>query len=181
MNVEHKRPQQWSPLSTPQLQRHLGDFNEWVLCGGNSVDEWLGRTTRTHADTDIGVFRSQLENCLSRFDRRQVFLCDPPGHHRQWDGKQVAIGVHDIWISDYEGDNWLLQIMVFDDEGDEVFYRRDPRIRWPKHCHGISVNQVRLLNPLITLLYKANRKTLEAKDAMDIGNLIASLPELIHH
>jgi hypothetical protein len=69
-------------------------------------------------------------------------------------------------------DDWVLQVMVFDDEGDEVVYRRDRRIRWPKCQHSVAVVGLRVLNPFITFLFKANQTTLEEKEIHDLIKLI---------
>ena len=61
-----------------------------------------------------------------------------------------------------------MQIMVFEDDGDRVFYRRDPRISWPKWSHSSSIDGLEVLNPLITFLYKANKLKMDEKDVMDI-------------
>lgn len=173
-------PTHWQSPSIPQLQTHLAGFRDWVLCGGHSVDALLGRQTRAHGDIDIGVLRSRLTACLNAIGHERVFLCDPPGQHRAWDGGEVPARVHDIWISDAAREHWVMQILVFDDEGDEVYYRRDPRIRWPQRSHAVAgADGIALLNPLITFLYKANRQALEDKDAQDLGNLIAALPDLL--
>jgi hypothetical protein len=98
-----------------------------------------------------------------------VFLCNPL---RAWDGKPVPPEVHDIWIADKDGDCWILQIMIFEDDGPEIVYRRDPRIRWSKCSHTIRIGDVRILNPAITQLFKCNQPEMQDKDADDMRVLI---------
>lgn len=167
-------PSDWQPAALGELQAQIGDFTEWTLCGGYSLDLILGRKTRPHGDIDVGVFRSQLIPCLRSIGSERVFLCSPPGTQIPWDGEAVDPAVHDIWISDPLREHWVLQIMVFDDEGDNVFYRRDRRIRWSKRYHSLKVGDVPVLNPFITFLYKANKDSLGEKDVIDIINLIAT-------
>ena len=164
MNV----PIEWKPAAIHELQRHLGGFTDWTLCGGCSLDLIVGRKTRSHTDIDVGVFRSQLVTCLHAIGKDQVFLCRPVGSRVLWDGSAIDPGVHDIWISDRDRKRWLMQIMVFEDDGDRVFYRRDPRISWPKWSHSSSIDGLEVLNPLITFLYKANKLKMDEKDVMDI-------------
>ena len=171
-------PNEWKPLAIRDVQQQLGVFTEWTLCGGYSLDLILGGATRPHGDVDIGVFRSRLIPCLRCIGRDRVFLCSPPGTQTRWNGDDVDPAVHDIWISDSLGKFWVLQIMVFDDEADTVFYRRDRRICWPKRSHSLPIGDVQVLNPLITLLYKANKTDLEEKEIMDISALIAAAPKL---
>jgi hypothetical protein len=66
--------------------------------------------------------------------------------------------------------------MVFDDDTDRVYYRRDRRISWSKKSHAIKVDGIRVLNPLITFLFKANKPALEDKEIHDIVQLIENKP-----
>ena len=134
-----------------------------------------GHDTRDHGDTDIGVFRSQLCDCLRVVGANRVFLCRN-GAHERWSGRGVPEDVHDIWISDAEGSYWVLQVMVFDDEGDAVIYRRDRRIRWSKKHHSVSISGLRVLNPFITFLFKTNKTALEEKEIHDLVKLIENDP-----
>jgi hypothetical protein len=166
MNPEERK---WRAASAEEVPSILGNFEDWCLCGGHSVDLLAGRKTRDHGDIDIGVFRSDLSDCLNHIRPEQVFLCNPL---RAWDGKPVPPEVHDIWIADKDGDCWILQIMIFEDDGPEVVYRRDPRIRWSKCSHTIRIGDVRILNPAITQLFKCNQPEMQDKDADDMRVLI---------
>lgn len=53
-----------------------------------------------------------------------------------------------------------------------MIYRRDRRIRWPKTCHAIEIDDVRVLNPFVTFLFKANKSQLEDKEVRDLVQLI---------
>jgi len=162
----------WKPLEVEEIQEHLGSFEAWCLCGGRSLDWLLGRATRGHGDTDIGVFRSDLLPCLEGIGASRVFVCEPAGGLTPWDGAELPDGIHDIWITDPGGQHWILQVMVYDDIDDYVVYRRDARIRWSKSSHAITARGVRVLNPLVTMLFKMNRAELEEKDCRDIQILI---------
>lgn len=165
-------PTKWRPLPVERLKGELAGFDDWVLCGGYAVARLTGRDARPHGDVDIGVFRSQLEACLTVLGRGRVFLCRD-GRHHAWDGAGIPAGVHDIRVTDLEGRYWVLQVMVFDDEGDRVIYRRDRRISWSKRHHAVEVDGLKVLNPLVTFLFKANKVQMEAKEAHDLMRLIA--------
>jgi hypothetical protein len=167
-----RMPREWKPIALRELQTNLGSFTSWVLCGGCSVDLVLGTQIRSHADVDIGVFRSEVLSCLHQIGKERVFLCSSPGVQTPWNGKTVPVAVHDIWITDPLREHWSFQIMVFDDEGEKVVYRRDPRIRWLKASHSLTIGDIRVLNPLVTFLYKANNSKMEEKEIMDITALI---------
>ena len=169
-------PEIWKPLRLEDLSGICGKFKNWILCGGHSVAVYTGSDTREHGDVDIGVFRSELNECLSAIGPDVVYLC-VNGGHVAWNGDLVPESVHDIWVCDKERNNWILQIMVYDDDGDLVFYRRDRSISWSKESHSIPVGDIRILNPFITFLFKSNRKGLEAKEKHDLMKLIETKAE----
>ena len=170
-------PAEWRPVAVEDIQKELRNFRHWVLCGGYSVDHWARHLTRSHGDIDIGIFRSDVHECLKAIGRDRVFLCSPPGVHTAWPGDEVPEAVHDIWIADEDCRFWILQIMIFDDDGDRISYRRDRRIHWSKQSHAINVAGIRILNPLITMLFKSNKNPLEEKDVADIMTLIQTHAE----
>ncbi|WP_339730477.1 hypothetical protein [uncultured Gimesia sp.] len=105
----------WQSLPVADIQSTFGGFTNWVLCGGRSIDWILGKTTREHGDTDIGVFRSDLIACLNSIDQQRVYLCDPPGQLLAWDGISIPEHVHDIWITNADYGHWTIQLMIYDD------------------------------------------------------------------
>ena len=169
----------WKPPAVEEIQEYLGDFCDWCLCGGVSLDRFLGRATRSHTDIDIGVFRSDITECLRAIGAGRAYLCCPSIGLAPWEGGDVPEEVHDIWITDQSGSHWALQIMVYDDDGDTVIFRRNPPITWSKSAHTICLGDVRILNPLVTMLFKATSSSLEAKDAQDIGRLIEGMADVV--
>ena len=162
----------WRPYDLSEIIQTLSDNNNWILCGGHSVDLWLKKETRKHSDIDIGVFRSDLKVILDELKDHEVYLCDPPGSHRKYDGI-VPERVFDIWIA--KSGWWVFQIVVFDDIGDMVVFKRNRDIKWHKKIHYVTVGGVRILNPAISLLYKITDKQPEKKTVMDICNIINGL------
>jgi hypothetical protein len=176
MNMVNQPPDiaNWQPLPVEKIQDHLGTFRNWCLCGGQSLDWIIGRITRRHGDTDIGVFRSDLTTCLESVGPEKVFLVHQ-GRIEPWDGGNVPKEIHDIWITEPMGRYWIFQVMVYDDAKDTVVYRRDPRIQWKKSSHAVEIRGLSILNPIITLLFKLNRAGLEEKDCGDIRMLIEEI------
>ena len=168
-------PKTWRPLTLADLEGELAGSDRWVLCGGHSVAVAVGRDTRTHGDIDVGVFRTDLREFLRMIGQDRVFLCRQ-GAHQKWDGADVPEDVHDIWVTSRDGGFWAFQIVVFDDDGEEVVYRRDRRIRWPKSSHACTVDGIRILNPLVTFLFKVHRREPEEKDVHDVRELIRNWP-----
>lgn len=162
----------WKPLPLKELSSELKGFDDWVLCGGFSIELLTGKSVRSHGDVDIGVFRSQAEACLSVLGQQRGFLCKNKKHYL-WDGQTIPPDVHDIWVTDKNHKYWMLQIMVFDDDSDQVIYRRNPKITWSKEHHFLDLGWIKVLNPYVTFLFKANRPQLEEKDIKDIMLLIS--------
>ncbi len=162
----------WDPIAEEDIQSALGSFTAWCLCGGKSLDRLLDRETRRHGDTDIGVFRSDLMHCLPAIDGRDIFMCDPPGHLVRWQGQAVADHVYDIWITDAQAESWSLQILVYDDDSQYVYYKRDGRIKWPKAIHALPIGSLRVLNPMVTFLYKVGAKAYLDMDIHDMQVLM---------
>ncbi len=160
----------WNPVQPDQLPQLLKGFSDWCLAGGCSVDWLIGKTTRTHADTDIAIMRSDLRSCLACFSQDQVLLCAKKGLLVPWQGTQIPEDIHSIWIRDQQ--NYILQILIFDCHDDTISYRRDKRIRWPLASLWIEHRGMRLLNPGITMLFKLHGRELLPKDCHDVGLLV---------
>ncbi len=162
----------WKPLDPENIQDAFGEFRNWTLCGGFSIDMIVGRKTREHADIDIGVFRSQAEEALRALNDLLPYLCDPPGKLRRWNGEKVPERIYDIWLLDRKASSWVMQVMIFDDDGETVYFKRDKSIFWSKENHAIVRNGIRVLNPMITMLYKITSSDLREKDYADLHQLI---------
>ncbi|MEM7364862.1 MAG: hypothetical protein AAF525_12630 [Pseudomonadota bacterium] len=170
----------WQPVTRKELPARLGHFRDWFLCGGESVDHFVGRTTRAHGDIDVGVYRSELMACL-RSVHGIPYLCDPPGSVVRWQGGDVPQHVNDIFVADHAETHWMFQILVFTDRGDRVVFKRNDSITWAKSAHVIEENGFSILNPAITLLYKTTNGRNEPKDLQDIVTLIESCAERLGH
>ncbi|PCJ56293.1 MAG: hypothetical protein COA79_19180 [Planctomycetota bacterium] len=165
-------PTNWKPIDISEIQSNLKDFKKWALAGGHSIDWFLNKNTREHADIDIGVFREDLFDCLTAIGRKRVYLCSPPGSHLLWDGGDIRNSVYDIWVTSESMEQWAFQIVVYDKNGSVVTYKRDNRIKWSTKNHILSIRGLNIINPQITILYKLNRQKLEDKDCLDISNLL---------
>lgn len=160
----------WKILSPDAIQAELGDFMDWFLCGGLSLDVYLGEKTREHGDTDIGIFSQDLAKCLEKISLKRVFVAHGTlTPIKEWDKSK---GFYNLWVADESGENWIFQIMICETDGKMVKYRRNSEISWPIEAHSIKIGKLKILNPLITFLFKANQKTLPMKDCADISALI---------
>lgn len=164
-------PSQWNPAAVDEIQSICGEFEDWVLCGGHSVSLLTGENRRPLGDIDIGVFRSQAVECLRSIGQEKVFL-SANKTLIPWDGTAVPDEIHDIWIADPATNEWVLQVMIYDDDENRVYYRRNRSISWSKDSHSLMKNGIRILNPFVTFLFKSNRANLEEKEVDDLIHLI---------
>lgn len=120
-------------------------------------------------------FRSDLEDCLTAIGNDRVSLCDPPGKFLPWSGEMVPQHIDDIGVTSTDRAKWVLQIMIYTDEGNGVCFKRNPSIRWSKTSHLWQIGDFRILNPMITILYKSNKQAPAEKEIHDIQLLIKEI------
>jgi len=149
----------------------------WWIAGGWAIDLHLGRQTRSHADIDVLILRSDqalLQRHLGGWD---VQAADPPGSLRPWSrrGDVLPPGVHDIWCRRSPLSPWCLQLMLAEESDDQWVYRRDTRIRRPvAELDGpASSIEHRVLSPEVQLLYKSAHP--REKDHADFDAVVGYL------
>jgi hypothetical protein len=132
-----------------------GFERQWFLCGGWSVDAWLGRVTRDHADIDVAVFQDE-QAALYEFMADRV----PIGHddnvddstQEPWAGRWLDMPAH-IHAKE-AGIEWDFQLS--DREGTDLLLRRDPRHTLPlTQATGMTGWGIPALAPPVIVYYKA--------------------------
>ena len=163
----------WQPLSVAEAVHLFQDAPfAWGLAGGYAVEQFVGKSIRTHDDLDVIVFRDQQYLVQSWLKDWQLYAADPPGTLRSWEPNEyLPYGIHDIWGHQPTTTVWQLQLMLAEVEGDEWFSRRNRLVRGERHdllsiYHGIPCVRIE-----VQLLYKAHHR--RAKDDIDFH---ASLP-----
>jgi hypothetical protein len=159
----------WNPFTLAELEKVLEDDSNWFLDGGHSLDVYLGRTTRAHADTDIGVFSTDVELLLSQLIQRgyDVYIANKK-LTRYLENKFDSTD-YNYWIADSTG--YRLQILVYTLENDRVLFRRSKRISWPEKDFVLLAGPWRLANPLVTYAFKVTNIDPLQKDMQDIDTL----------
>jgi hypothetical protein len=167
VTTEEERP--WRPLDPAGTAALLADLGcRWWVAGGWALDLHLGRQTRAHADMDVVLLREDQLTVQAHLGGWTLMAADPPGSLRDWEpGELLATGVHDVWCRPFGSDEWALQLMIIDPEGDDWVYRRDQRISrpLPTITGEASTQAMPVLAPEIQLLYKSHRP--RAKDQRD--------------
>lgn len=131
----------------------------WFLCGGWSVDGWLGRSTREHQDIDIAAFHDEQAALYA-------FLADriPIGHddnvddstQEPWAGRWLDMPAH-IHVRE-PGIEWDFQLS--EREGTDLVLRHTPRHVLPlEHATGMTDWGVPALTPPVIVYYKAISQT----------------------
>ncbi len=168
----------WSPLAPTEVGQTLRQFRRpWWIAGGWALDLFLGRQTREHEDTDIGVLRRdhvELQQTLTGWDLQAA---DPPGTLRAWMPlEELGDSIHDIWCRRTPKSRWCLQVMLDEANGDDWVYRRDARVRLPlKDMLQVTDSGLPYLRPEVQLLYKS--KDPRTKSQADFASV---LPHLGH-
>ena len=134
----------------------MGTFDRpWFLCGGWSVDAWLGRVTREHVDVDVAVFHDE-QTALYEFMADRI----PVGHDdnvegdtkEPWGGRWLDMPAH-IHASE-AGIEWDFQLS--EREGSDLLLCRTPRHALPiEHATGMTGWGIPALAPAVIVYYKA--------------------------
>jgi hypothetical protein len=155
---------------------------DWALCGGWTVDAWLGRQTRDHLDIDLVVFEEEQRAVFEYFEGWQMLGHDdnvPGATEEQWDGRRLDLPAH----MHVRKDDFDLDIQLNERSSGEWVFSRQPRITLPlTRCIGPSNWGLPVVGPEVILYYKAIppgwRGEQRPPRAHDDADLEAMLPHL---
>lgn len=159
----------WKPFDINELRHMLRGFDRGFLDGGLSLDQFLEKSTRAHGDIDIGVFSEDAVELLTNFLKSGLSVFDASGGM-----KPVVSPSHRELSYNYlisVGKHYKVQILVYTVQGDEVVFRRNPAIRWPKSSFILTRGELQIVNPLVLYAFKVTAKSVEQKDLADIISL----------
>jgi hypothetical protein len=176
MTAEHEKP--WRPLAPDEVKVLLeGAPFHWWIAGGYAIENFVGRSFRSHGDIDVLILRKDRALARAWLADWDCWAADPPGSLRPWLADEtLPLGVSDVWCRRSSSDPWRFQLML--DDGDEVYWRsrRDPRVSKPISELGWNdADGIPFLVPEVQLFYKA--KAPRPKDAADF---VATIPLLDH-
>jgi hypothetical protein len=174
MLYEHQKP--WTPLNPTEVATVFQEATfPWWIAGGHTIEHFVGRQVRTHADIDILALRKDSTTLRCYLSGWDCWVADPPGQLRFWRVGEVLGGdIHDVWCRQDQCSAWAFQIMLDESDGPEWQSRRCPQVRKPLPKLGVANDQgILFLAPEIQLFYKA--KSPRTKDNLDFE---ASLPLL---
>ena len=133
-----------------------------------------GREIRSHCDIDVLFLRRDHLDVRQFLADWDCWAADPPGTLRQWPpDRELGSHVHDIWCRKTPDDDWRLQLMLDEANGEDWVSRRDSTIRGSlRSITRTTADGVRYLAPHVQLYYKA--KNLREKDEIDFNAVIDS-------
>lgn len=166
----------WQPLDLPATVELFSAAQfRWWISGGRALELHLGRTWRTHEDTDVGVTRSDLNALPPILSGWDVHVA-ATGTLTRWDGQPLDARLHqnNLWCRRDPNGPWLLDVTIGDGNDDFWIYRRDPtvQVRWD-HAVLQTTLGVPYLAPDLQLLYKSTH--VRPKDTIDAGEVIPEL------
>lgn len=128
----------------------------WALCGGWSVDIWLGRETRDHQDVDLTVFYDDQHAVFDYFTTGWLLnghdIHDGDGTE-PWSGRRLEFPSH---IHAYSDDGLHLDIQLNRRSGADWVFSTKAGLTLPiSRCIAPSSLGIPTLAPEAVLFYKA--------------------------
>jgi hypothetical protein len=165
----------WDPFTvTTVTELMAGCEVMWWLSGGEAIDVFVGRATRTHADVDISLRRADLPAFQCFVAGRLELQVARGGRLHDLPDGPTGDDVHGLWAREMASGPWRLQVNLEPVDGDEWIYRRDPSIRLPvDHVIRRRDDGLPYVAPAVQLLWKA--KDTRPKDEQDFETLLPLL------
>ncbi|HZM41983.1 MAG TPA: hypothetical protein VFB94_22860 [Acidimicrobiales bacterium] len=168
----------WEPLDLESVVEVFApaDFRWWIS-GGRALDLHLGRTWRSHEDTDVGVVRRDLGSLYALLSGWDLHVA-AAGRLTPWHGEPLAVDRHqnNVWCRLALDRPWALDVTIGEGSDDAWVYRRDPSVRLPWALAVLrTADGVPYLSPELQLLYKS--KGLRPKDDVDAAQVIPHLDD----
>lgn len=160
----------WKAFTIDELRELLSGFDQWFLDGGLALDLFLGRRTRDHGDIDIGVLSEDAEALLAFLNDCGHEVYDASNGLERVSAPYYGGQSYNYWISD--GTHYKVQVLVYKTEENHIIFRRNPAIRWPKEHFNLTIDGLRVVNPLVIYAFKVTTKSAEQKDQIDLISIV---------
>src|SRR6478735_9237399 len=114
----------WEPLDVDAVvARFDGAPFRWWISGGRALELHLGRTWRSHDDTDIGVVRTDtaaIHSYLSDWDLHVA----ASGSLTPWQGEMLdeSKAQNNVWCRADSGGPWILDLLIGDGNRQDWIY-----------------------------------------------------------
>jgi len=168
----------WEPLDLEAVVEVFAPAAfRWWISGGHALELHLGRTWRSHYDTDVGVVRRDLGSVYSLLSGWDLHVA-AAGQLTPWHGEPLAEARHqnNVWCRRTRGRPWALDMTIGEGSDDSWIYRRDLTVQVPWALAVLrTADGVPYLSPELQLLYKS--KGLRPKDDIDAAQVIPHLDD----
>jgi hypothetical protein len=145
----------------------------WWVAGGWALDLFLGKQSRAHKDLDVGVLRRDLPRVLAAMAGWEFFEAKGGELFGPLTGA-AREEVNSLWGRRAHSEEWVLELMLDDAEGDEWVFRRDRSIRRPLDTLLRHDGEgTPYLVPEVQLLYKASH--IREEDQADFARVAVRL------
>lgn len=165
----------WNPFTVEETSNLLKGQPNWFFAGGYSIDLFLGYKTRDHGDIDVGVLEphaTHLFNHLQSHDL-QIYTAEK-GVLTKFKTQDLNAGGDNFWVSD--GESYRLQVLTYPVKDNQVIFKRNNDVRFPVKSFSFNIGSHRILNPMVTVLFKATVSKPEVKDLKDIESVLNIMP-----
>lgn len=168
-------------MSIAEAQDRFASFGiDWWIAGGHAIDLFLGWETRSHADLDVEMFRSDRKVLFDMFKGWDLHVASDGRLHPWVDAEDLDDSVFGVWIRSVQDDPWQLEIMFADGERDEWRFRRDPSITMSgDRLIRTTPEGIPYCAPEVQLLYKSKQARL--KDDIDLARCLHRMTSEQHH
>lgn len=143
----------------------------WWITGGVALELHLGRSWRSHGDSDVSIVRTDapaLRTALSGWDIQVAAA----GTLSPWEGTHLSAQANqnNLWCRKSQNQPWCLDVTLSDGNEECWVYRRDPTLRVPwKEAVLTSDQAIPYLNPVLQLLFKSkNHRPKDDQDAREV-------------
>lgn len=166
----------WDPLDVASVEQLFATARfRWWISGGRALALHLGRSWRTHADTDVGIARGDARAAYELLEGWDLHVA-AAGRLTPWRGEPLDADRHqnNVWCRASPSSPWSLDLTVGDGTDREWVYRRDRSLHLP---WDIAVPRtpegVPYLAPELQLLFKSTNP--RPKDDLDAAEVIPAL------
>jgi hypothetical protein len=157
----------WIPVDPQDIVQLLTGFDRpWWISGGWALDLHLGRTTREHADIDVGILRDDHLAMQTHLRGWELYFADA-GRLTPWTAGDVAPPeVGGVWCRPAGATTWSIDLMLNPGSDDRWISRRNAALSVPMDdAIRRSDDGIPYLAPELQLFMKA--KGQRPKDDVD--------------
>lgn len=166
----------WKPLELDEVIQLFDKWpTRWWISGGVALELHLGRSWRTHDDSDVSIMRDDAAALSMTLAGWDIWVA-AAGTLTLWDGSELVAEANqnNVWCRKAPDQPWCLDVTISEGDRECWIYRRDPTLRVPWEEAVLRNEQgIPYLAPELQLLFKS--KDIRPKDDRDASVVIPEL------